>query len=372
VLLLPVSLSTPAFPHGIKSIPTVAEFSRAAFHPANQRIAAHSQMIKHASSAHTNAAQSAFAACIRKQARALGASLIGFAPADRWQDFDEVPPAYRPRAIWKHTQTVMVLGIPMLLPIVESTPSINYQEMYTTGNILLDQMAYRLSLYLNERGFASIPMPRDGYGSLEILLQKMPACFSHVYAAKYAGLGTIGYSHNLLTPEYGPRVRLVSVFTEANLPATPLQSAELCTGCGLCGKLCPAQAFASHPGQIAANYDAHACTRYHQALVAESRFPCGVCVKVCPIGKDRELYHRRHGVNYVREYKELNAGGKDHPDYAHLIHLRTHGSVLPDDASAASRVQTEDISALGGALGKLRKNTGPHLESTAYSIRKKR
>lgn len=298
---------------------------------------AYSQMMKHASTGYTITVQRAFTGRIRRQARTLGASLIGFAPVERWEDSDEVPPAYRPRAIWKHTQTVMVLGIPMLLPIVESTPSINYQEMYTTGNILLDQMAYRLSLYMNECGFASIPMPRDGYGSLEILLKKMPACFSHVYAAKYAGLGTIGYSHNLLTPEYGPRVRLVSIFTEARLPATPLQSAELCTGCGLCSKLCPAQAFAPHPGQVAANYDAHACTRYHQGLVEESRFPCGVCVKVCPIGEDRELYHRRHGVQYVREYKELSADGNDHSDYAHLIHLRTHGSVLSDDASVCPR-----------------------------------
>jgi epoxyqueuosine reductase QueG len=287
------------------------------------------------------AAQRALASSIRKQARALGSSLVGFAPAERWETGDEVPAAYRPRAIWKYANTVIVLGIPMLLPIVESTPSINYQEMYTTGNILLDQMAYRLSVELNERGFASIPMPRDGYGSLEILLRKMPACFSHVYAAKYAGMGTIGYSHNLLTPEYGPRVRFVSIFTEARLPAAPLRMTELCKGCGLCGKLCPAHAMAPHPGRIAANYDARACTYYHQSLVGESRFPCGVCVKVCPVGKDRELYHRRHGVNYVQEYKELSAGGKDHPDYAHLIHLRTHGSVLPDAASAFPRSKQE-------------------------------
>jgi epoxyqueuosine reductase QueG len=74
-----------------------------------------------------------------------------------------------------------------------------------TTNTLLDQMAYRLAVFLNNLGHASIFMPRDGYGSLEILLKKMPACFSHVYAGKYAGLGTIGYSHSLLNPKYGPR-----------------------------------------------------------------------------------------------------------------------------------------------------------------------
>ncbi len=51
----------------------------------------------------------------------------------------------------------------MLLPILESTLSINYTVMYDVTNSLLDQMAYRLALYLNQLGQASIFMPRHGY-----------------------------------------------------------------------------------------------------------------------------------------------------------------------------------------------------------------
>jgi hypothetical protein len=140
----------------------------------------------------------------------LGSTLIGFAPVARWADAGEVPPDYRPDAIWHLARTVIVMGVPMLLPIVESTPSINYQEMYNASNVLLDQIAFRLSLFLNDRGFPAIPIPRDGYGNLEILLKRMPASFSHVYAGKYAGLGTIGFSHNLINPRFGPRARYVS------------------------------------------------------------------------------------------------------------------------------------------------------------------
>lgn len=261
---------------------------------------------------------------IATAARRQGASLVGFAPVSRWAEFDEVPATYRPDAIWKPCETVIVLAVPMLLPIVESTPSINYQEMYTTANALLDGIAYRLSVYLNERGFASVPMPRDGYGSLDILLKKMPACFSHVYAAKYAGLGTIGYSHNLITPEFGPRARLVSVFTEARLPASPMQGTELCTNCQLCGRLCPTRAFSPSEGRLAAQFDARTCTRYHQKLLAQSRFPCGVCAKVCPAGQDRAHYHRSD-ADYEAEQQLL----RDDPNaakLAHLVHLRSHGS----------------------------------------------
>jgi epoxyqueuosine reductase QueG len=220
------------------------------------------------------------------------------------------------------------MAVPMLLPIVESTPSINYQEMYQTGNALLDEMAFRLSVYLNERGHASIPMPRDGYGNLEILLRKMPACFSHVYAAKYAGLGSIGFSHNLINPQYGPRARYVSVFTEAVFLGGRAFEKDLCKKCGLCGKLCPASALTARPDRIAADFDAVACTIHHQQLVAESRFPCGVCVKVCPIGEDRKLYKRTRVADYLREREALDANPGD-PEYRHLTHLRTHGSGGP-------------------------------------------
>jgi epoxyqueuosine reductase QueG len=260
-----------------------------------------------------------------REALKLGASLVGFAPVSRWTDYNEVPVEYRPRSIWQHAETVIVLGIPMLLPIVESTPSINYQQMYTTGNILLDQMAYRLSVYLNERGHASIPLPRDGYGNLEILLKKMPACFSHVYAAKYAGLGNIGFSHNLITSQYGPRVRFVSLFTAAQISDSRVVEKDLCKCCGLCGRLCPAHALDPHPGRIAADFNADACTVYHQQLAAENRFPCGVCIKVCPIGEDRKLYQRIGGADYLRERDSISANPGD-PRYRHLVHLRTHGS----------------------------------------------
>jgi epoxyqueuosine reductase QueG len=255
----------------------------------------------------------------------LGGTLVGFSPASRWDHMAEVPEQYRPAAIWRLTRTVIVAGVPMLLPVIESTPSINYQEMYNASNILLDQLAYRLSLFLNARGFASIPIPRDGYGNLEILLKKMPASFSHVYAAKYAGLGTIGFSHNLINPQYGPRARYVSIFTTAELNGDPVIEGDLCKNCQLCRRLCPADALAPNTDRLAADFDAIACTRHHQKLVAESRWPCGVCLKVCPIGEDRKLYQRTRPADYLREAEALRTNPND-PGYSHLTHLRTHGS----------------------------------------------
>lgn len=262
---------------------------------------------------------------ITRKARQLGADLVGFAPVSRWAERGEVAPEYRPEAIWSPARSVIVLGVPMLLPILESTPSINYTVMYDTTNVLLDQIGYRLALELNALGHASIFMPRDGYGSLEILKKRMPACFSQVWAGRYAGLGTIGHSHNLLNPKYGPRVRYVSVLTTAELPGDPLIEQDLCNGCKLCGKLCPSKALKPVRGKLIAEMDTIACTEFHQVLLQEKRWPCGICAKVCPVGEDRKLYQRTRVGSYVKE-REAILNNPEDPLYKHLVHLRLHGS----------------------------------------------
>jgi len=258
-------------------------------------------------------------------AKGLGASLVGFAPVARWKEFNNVHPSYHPDAIWPEANTVIVLGIPVLLPILETTPSINYAVQYDTCNVLLDQIAYRLAVYLNDRGHASIYLPRDGYGNIEILINKPVAAFSHVYAGKYAGLGTIGYNNTLLNEQYGPRVRYVSVFTKLSIPGDALLEKELCNGCHVCQKLCPSQAFTTNSKEVVAIMDKVACARYHAELKDESRYPCGICTKVCHVGKDRELYNSTNSKLYMEE-KEAIQKNADDPRYLGWVHCRTHGS----------------------------------------------
>jgi len=262
---------------------------------------------------------------IIREAKRLGANLVGFAPASRWSGGAEPALPYHPESIWPQARTVIVLGVPMLLPIIESTPSINYQEMYNAANQTLDQAAFRLSAWLNDQGHAAIYLCRDGYGSLDILRRKPAASFSHVIAGKYAGLGTIGLSHMLITPEYGPRVRLVSIFTSAPIPGDRLIKGELCNGCGLCARLCPVQAFTKVKGQVIANMAKDPCTERHQQLRKANCWPCGICAKVCMVGADRKLYGRTDARIYLREKQALEEN-PNNPDYQPWQHLRTHGS----------------------------------------------
>lgn len=231
-------------------------------------------------------------------------ALLGFAPARRWEEYEEVPPAFRPGSIWNETETVIVLGLPVLLPMLETTPSIIYTTLYETCNVELDQMAYDLCGILNMRGHSSIFMPRDGYGHISVLVDEPTASFSQVYAAKYAGLGTVGYNHTLLTPQYGPRARFVSVLTSMKIPGTKLVKEQLCTRCMMCAKCCPTHAFEIDKGSKIGSMDKIACAEYHTQLRAAYRFPCGVCIKVCPVGKDRNLYNSKNTNKYLSHDNE--------------------------------------------------------------------
>jgi epoxyqueuosine reductase QueG len=262
---------------------------------------------------------------IIKEARRLGASCVGFAPVERWDEQGEVPVGYRPQDIWRPARTVIAFGVPMLLPVIESTPSINYQEMYDTSNRLLDEISYRLSIWLIETGHAAICLPRDGYGSLEVLLKNPFGSFSHTYAAKYAGLGSVGMSHNLLNPKWGPRIRLNSVFTSAEIEGDALPGDDICNGCGLCARQCPAGAIKPRKGSVLGDLDKDACTRHHIELKGETRWPCGICVKVCPVGEDRKLFDSR-SVKPYRDEKPALEEDPDDPRFRHLVHLRKHGS----------------------------------------------
>lgn len=263
--------------------------------------------------------------------RAGGADLIGFAPVERWDQFGEVPAEFRPRALWEPARTVIVIGMQMPLPVVETTPSILHEEMYNTCNRELDGLAFNLVRFLNRQGVAAYFFTRDGYGSLRVLKKRMQAAFGHVAAARYAGLGIQGLSHNLLTPEYGPRVRLVSVFAAVPMEPSAIIEKDLCISCLACAKSCPKGALIPREGEIKADYNKIACTEMAQELTRRRCYPCGICTKVCPIGKDRALYRQK---GYARKYLEeadTLAADPAHSDYQSWTHVRKYGSWQIDE-----------------------------------------
>jgi epoxyqueuosine reductase len=258
---------------------------------------------------------------LRRKCASLDIPMMGIAPVGLWEKppFEPwVPQDFWPHSIFPEAISVVVIGLPITLPIIETSPSIFYHELYKNVNSLLDQYTYRLALYLTEKGFPSIYVPRDGYGHISLLKDKPMAFFSHRHAAYLAGLGSFGVSNMVLTKEYGPRVRFGAVLTSARLPSDPISKEQLCIHCMRCVKICPVKALRKedYPEGL---IDKRACAERNELLSERFVSPCGFCIKVCPVGDDRKEFRRTDASIYE--------GGRtpEHLDKA-WKHVQAYGS----------------------------------------------
>ena len=144
----------------------------------------------------------------------------------------------------------------------------------------------RLSVILNDHGFKTLLIPASDYIDEKNVL----GLFSHKMAARLAGLGWIGPSCLLVTPEVGPRVRWVTVLSDAPFEAgAPIMNQ--CGDCQLCVEACPPKAFTGRPFDPLepreVRFEVHRCREYRAHLrdkVTGARV-CGMCVNVCPFGR---------------------------------------------------------------------------------------
>lgn len=157
---------------------------------------------------------------------------------------------------------------------------------YDVLNRRLDDAASRIASLIQSAGYSAMPVS----ASERISDEKLCALFSHKLGARLAGLGWIGKSCLLVTKENGPRVRFVSVLTDAPLKPTGRPSEQRCGKCTECVDICPAQAFTGRnfkedePRE--ARYDARKCEAYFDSLKAQGKLAvCGMCLYVCPHGR---------------------------------------------------------------------------------------
>jgi reductive dehalogenase len=126
-----------------------------------------------------------------------------------------------------------------------------------------------------------------------------------------AGLGQLGRFGAVITPEFGPRVRLCKVLTDLPLKTTgPIDFGvtEFCDHCEKCAEFCPSQAIlygkrthkartpSTNPGLLKWPFDGEKCLRFWYRNGAKTgkgmyHIDCYQCINVCPFNKKAGLGH---------------------------------------------------------------------------------
>jgi epoxyqueuosine reductase len=234
----------------------------------------------------TEAADSGYTENLKNRIRDYGADLVGIADAGPLREAVLCPPDLLDRF-------TRVVSIAVRLPVeifrqITDQPTPTYAWTYRTANSLLDQIALRTANALHRDGYSSLPVP----ASQRWDQANAYAAISHKAVANAAGLGWQGKNLLLVNPVYGPRLRLVSVLTNAPLQAdSPIENR--CGACRLCREACPVGAIKGTGTEYhyRTREEAYDWKRCDEKLKEFSRLPnidatvCGICIKVCPFGR---------------------------------------------------------------------------------------
>ena len=186
------------------------------------------------------------------------------------------------------------IGIGLLHAIVDQLPQhsdravgLTYRHhAYDLVNQRLDHIASPLAGAIQRAGYRALPVP----ASQTVDDERLCGLFSHKMAAHLAGLGWIGRSCMLITPQVGPRVRWATVLTDAPLEATGGPMEQRCGTCRECVEICPVQAYTGEPYRLGepreVRFAAHECDEYFDRIEEIKGVPvCGLCLYVCPHGR---------------------------------------------------------------------------------------
>lgn len=135
---------------------------------------------------------------------------------------------------------------------------------------------------LKREGYRSLSLPSRGMPLLRpkdfktaSSYVKSPISYTHV--AEAAGMGTIGTHSLLITPEFGTRVRLAGLLTEAPIRGTKrIDPIDDCTHCLDCVKICPVGAIQLPPNNRRYAIAGDRCKFYRERIDN-----CGMCQKIC-------------------------------------------------------------------------------------------
>jgi epoxyqueuosine reductase len=184
---------------------------------------------------------------------------------------------------------------------IKDGPTIEYYNHYNQVNKELAALTLKIKTNLKKAGVESIAIEPTVTAGTEAYndeyLRTLTVDISHKMVATRAGLGWVGKSDLFISREFGPRLRLVTMLLnqDPGVNAKPVDESE-CGKCNICVVKCPAKAVTGKSWNINIQrsefFDAFKCREKCNELARErlnvdARI-CGLCVAVCPFGKNRK------------------------------------------------------------------------------------
>ena len=173
---------------------------------------------------------------VKKAALYMGASAVGICKLDRrWiyshrfdprsldhSAIDNIPDGFESAIVMLHE---------MDYTLMRTAPAYGENAATGRGYSTMAYVAASVAHFIRDLGYEAIPCGNDTALSIPMAVD--------------AGLGELGRHGLLITPRFGPRVRISKVFTNlALVPDKPIEIGvrEMCGVCGKCAKACPGQA----------------------------------------------------------------------------------------------------------------------------------
>ena len=238
---------------------------------------------------------------VKAAARLYGAGLVGVAPMNEkyvnlsqgkrdivFEDA-EVPAVTDKRfTIPRAMKWVVSIAIPMDIDLLSRAPTSIGDAATGLGYSHSAFTVASLAEFIRGLGYQAIPSVNDTAASVPFAMD--------------AGIGELSRLNKLVTPEFGPAVRLCKVFTD--LPMTydaPIDFGlvEFCKKCKKCAEDCPAGALSfddepsfktrgpwNNPGHKAWFEDSYLCFQHWQQVDNG----CGICLASCPYTKAAQAW----------------------------------------------------------------------------------
>jgi reductive dehalogenase len=253
---------------------------------------------------------------VKKAATFLGASLVGICKLDRrWlyssaylmtpeggkESENNIPEEYK---------YAVAIAVEMDYKAIKCSPAGPAAAATGLGYSQMAFSAGLLAQFIRGLGYRAIPCGNDTACSIPIAID--------------AGLGEIARNGLLITPAFGPRVRLAKVLTDLPLiPDKPIEFGvwDFCLICEKCAQKCPSKSImfgeptdkahniSNRQGVMAWHINAETCLSFW----ANNGMDCSNCIRTCPFNKPAGWFHDlvRLGINKVPGFNKVALWGDD-------------------------------------------------------------